>query len=460
MSNTAILDKENITTAVVEEISPVETPAMSEVVNVSESQDLEITSINPEFVEGSQIKLASPILVESIQNWPNFELSNIQTDNPVGYLMVPIATLGTWEHEVYGEVSFTQADFDNLKNNFNRRMLGYEPPLFLGHATDVNSFGDRPAAAFLEALAQQEDVLWGFYAVVDEEVYMDVKKGKYRYSSAEIVRNAKNTESGEDIGIFLFACALTNTPFLTKMPRVKALANKLDCTQNYQAFAFPLVLGNCVKKSPTRADVLLSASTPIDVAQNQTPVVTTPINITPTPEIMSNPTAATEAPDAAPAPVIAEPAKAPVSNAVGEDDLALNPIVLLASNRALEAELNDIRTKFATLTESFNTLKASADEAAQAQRLATIENATISAAAKQAFSAVIKTPGITDTAANQILDEVVKMSAAEEQTYLTQQGSSAGQDEVVAEQLDEEKAQAQKQNFAYASFVARLQPQK
>ncbi len=157
------------------------------------------------------------------------------------YFKVPIAVLGEWVHPQYGKVKFTQTDFDQMKANFSIKVTGYEPPLFLGHPVDRDSVEAAPAVAFLSDLTQEEDVLFGYFEVVDPNVYEDVKLGKYRYSSAELVREAVSKKTGEDIGTCLIGCALTNRPFLTEMPRVAALAEKFsECAELHTSFLFPL----------------------------------------------------------------------------------------------------------------------------------------------------------------------------------------------------------------------------
>lgn len=139
-------------------------------------------------------------------------------------LRVPIAVLGSWVHPEYGDVTFTQEDFDDMMRNFSENVSGFEPPLFYGHPIDRESFGGAPAAGFLIQLYQLGDTLFGEFEAVAES-YEQVKEGYYRYSSAEIVRNAVSKETGDPIGTLLVGTALTNRPFLTNMPRVKALAD-------------------------------------------------------------------------------------------------------------------------------------------------------------------------------------------------------------------------------------------
>lgn len=157
------------------------------------------------------------------------------------YLKVPIAVLGKWFHPDYGEVKFDQTDFDSMLQNWDGNVLGYEPPLFLGHPTDNSTVEGAPSVAFLEKLYQQSDTLYALYDPVDEKAYEDAAKGSYRYSSAEVSRNAISKKTGQPIGTVLRGAALTNRPFLTGMPRVEAVTQQFsESVENNLTILFPL----------------------------------------------------------------------------------------------------------------------------------------------------------------------------------------------------------------------------
>jgi hypothetical protein len=151
----------------------------------------------------------------------DWKLSEGKTADGKRFIRVPIAVLGEWKHPEYGDVKFTQEDFDEISCNWEKGVTGYEPPLYLGHSTSTETFGGEPAVAFLEKLYQEDHILFGEYDPVDEDVYEAAKKGIYRYSSAEVVRNGISKETGEKLGTVLVGACLTNRPFLTGMPRVE-----------------------------------------------------------------------------------------------------------------------------------------------------------------------------------------------------------------------------------------------
>ena len=157
------------------------------------------------------------------------------------YLKVPIAVLGEWFHPDYGEVKFVQTDFDSMLENWEENVVGYEPPLFLGHPIDNTTVEGAPSVAFLEKLYQESDTLYGLYDPVDAEAYQNAAKGSYRYSSAEVSRNAVSKKTGQPIGTVLRGAALTNRPFLTGMPRVEAVTQQFsESVDNNLTILFPL----------------------------------------------------------------------------------------------------------------------------------------------------------------------------------------------------------------------------
>ena len=152
------------------------------------------------------------------------------------YLKVPAAVIGEWKHPVYKKVKFTEKDFEDIINNFNNKVLTYEPTLTLGHVVGdelVKSGGiayttmeGAPSEAFLTNFYVEGGVLYSTYKVVNKEVYRAVKEGRYRYSSGEFYRGYIDRETGENLGTVMFGMALTNRPFL-RMPRVEALTDAI-----------------------------------------------------------------------------------------------------------------------------------------------------------------------------------------------------------------------------------------
>ena len=139
-------------------------------------------------------------------------------------IKVPIAVLGKWKHPKYGDLEFSQQDFDEMKANVESRVLGYEPPLYLGHIEKLPGRPEHPADGFISRVVQEGPVLFGEYDVVNDQTYNLVSKGQFRYSSGEFLRDHVSKKTGTRIGTTLVGLALTNRPFLTGMPRVTTLS--------------------------------------------------------------------------------------------------------------------------------------------------------------------------------------------------------------------------------------------
>lgn len=139
-------------------------------------------------------------------------------------LKIPIARLGKWHHPNYGQVSFNQKDFDAIVENFEKNARGYEPYLRYGHHEKGPGIHDGEKALGHMINAYQEgDILWGVFSPNNDNVVEEIRKGQYRYASAELIRNAMDKRTGEKVRIFLKGHTLTNAPFVPDLPQ-----NKID----------------------------------------------------------------------------------------------------------------------------------------------------------------------------------------------------------------------------------------
>ena len=144
-------------------------------------------------------------------------------------LKIPFFRLGKWVHPVYGELNITQKIFDQVLVNFKSGVLGQEPFVRIGHDLPTKQvFGDTEALAWIKNIVQEGDVLVAMGEPVNEEVSQLIKEKRYRFASAEYSEHGRNRETGKDVGALLSAIALTNEPFLTKLPEATLLANGGD----------------------------------------------------------------------------------------------------------------------------------------------------------------------------------------------------------------------------------------
>ncbi len=140
-------------------------------------------------------------------------------------IKIPFFRLGRWKHPEYGELVGTQEKFDAIIDNFRRNAAGRPPFVRLGHSKDsAVSFGDTPAQAWVYDIVQDGSVLYALAHPTSDEIYQAIKDKRYRFASPEYYEDYTNKETGAKVGPTLLAIALTNEPFLTRMPDVVALA--------------------------------------------------------------------------------------------------------------------------------------------------------------------------------------------------------------------------------------------
>lgn len=143
-----------------------------------------------------------------------------------GKLKIPFLRLGTWQHPRYGVVRVTQDDMRRMQENFRKNVLGRPPFVRLGHdREEASTFGGALALGWVKDLAQEGDVLYAVADPTDEAVPRAVREKKLRFASAEYDPDYVDKESGRRVGPVLLAVALTNEPYLTRLPEVVALAD-------------------------------------------------------------------------------------------------------------------------------------------------------------------------------------------------------------------------------------------
>jgi len=144
-------------------------------------------------------------------------------------LKIPFFRLGKWKHPKYGTISGTQGKFDQLIANFKNKALGREPFIRIGHdKSDSKIFGGAEAKAWVKDIVQEGEVIYALAEATDPEVEKLIREKRYRFASAEYDDNYFDKENGKNIGTVLSAIALTNEPFLTKLPENIVLAENSD----------------------------------------------------------------------------------------------------------------------------------------------------------------------------------------------------------------------------------------
>lgn len=140
--------------------------------------------------------------------------------------IINILKLGKFYDPRYDWFEITQKMFDSFIRNFSENILGYEPPLDIGH------MGDRgPGAAALYKRVFQEgeklfaEVEWfklGIEAVNDRGL---------KYISSEFIENFQHNESGTNMGATLLGGGLTMRPVIRGLDPV-ALSQAFGADEN------------------------------------------------------------------------------------------------------------------------------------------------------------------------------------------------------------------------------------
>lgn len=144
-------------------------------------------------------------------------------------LKIPVGRIGQWKHPKYGTIKMSQQTFDDIVRNFRAKTLGRDPFLRVGHdKADDPTFGGAKAEGWITDLVQEGDFLFALADPTNNEIAEKVKSKQFRYASPEYRENYQDKESGSFRGAVLEALALTNEPFLTRLPEARLLADPPD----------------------------------------------------------------------------------------------------------------------------------------------------------------------------------------------------------------------------------------
>jgi hypothetical protein len=386
--------------------------------------ELDLESEEPETKPIAYVKPQAPTAL-------NVDFSTFKTKQAFGALLVPHFPFGTWEHPWYGEMVFDEAVAKTAIANFELGVCAYDPGLFVGHV----NIGARPAVGFLEKMLIHDNCLWGLYAAVDEKTYMAVKRQQYRYSSMEIDMNYHNPRTRKDYGPTIVGCALTNEPFLTEMPDVRAFSLGRE-ESNRRSFSVMLGSDLAIEIPTIEVPELPEVfSKPIDMPEeNQTPVAVTP---EPTPE-----------------PVLATLPQASLTQSLSSTSTIEVTIKALAAELAeVKAENKELKNKMLSITDEHDKLVEQQKRERQERRLSIVSQAALSVGAKTAFETALKAPGLGEEAADELIAQVKALSVEEERTYLQQHGTEtpAADSAPVATSPEPTK------QFAYAKYLEQCQ---
>lgn len=143
-----------------------------------------------------------------------------------GVLQIPFFRLGSWKHPKYGEIKADKKFLADLIRNFKDGVLGRPVFVRLGHDRDnKTTFGDVPAEGWVKDIVERDGILCAIAEPTTSEAADLVRSGRYRFASAEYDPNFVDKETGKRVGPVLITIALTNEPFLTRLPEAVVLSD-------------------------------------------------------------------------------------------------------------------------------------------------------------------------------------------------------------------------------------------
>lgn len=181
-------------------------------------------------------------------------------------LKVPIAMAGTIPHPDYGVLKYGPKEIREMKENFEKEVLGFKSFITFGHldeepqATD----GQRKRGDITRMVIEQDEklgteVLSG-YVDVPDSVHEAVQKKEFEYTSPEIIRNFMSKSNGDRIGAVVTRVALTNSPYLPWRERkVEALSQVGEDNSKAESYSLPINLADITKplsdNNPSNMDI-------------------------------------------------------------------------------------------------------------------------------------------------------------------------------------------------------------
>lgn len=138
-----------------------------------------------------------------------------------------IAKTGSWKGHIAGEFELTQKDLNQIVFNFQNSgidiVVDYEHQTLLG--------AEAPASGWIKELKVEDNTL---FAKIEwtKRAKEQIKANEYRYLSPTLIKDAKDSKSGNSIGWYLHSVALTNTPFFQELEPISAKQNQNNKERN------------------------------------------------------------------------------------------------------------------------------------------------------------------------------------------------------------------------------------
>lgn len=145
----------------------------------------------------------------------------LQVSTRPGPRWVQLAYEGEWKGHPDGSFRFDATVFEQMVANFKARAV----KIVVDYEHSSGHLGlEAPAAGWISDLKVERDAtgraaLWGHVEWTQRAAGL-IEAQEYKYLSPTIFWSWKDPSTGDPAGAFLFAVALTNTPFLDQLPEL------------------------------------------------------------------------------------------------------------------------------------------------------------------------------------------------------------------------------------------------
>ena len=339
-------------------------------------------------------------------------------------LKIPIAVKGEWPYGKLGNVSLNQNDLDQIVRNWKEVRAGYDPPLFFGHPIPTTSIDGEPSEGWPEVIYQEGDVLYGEYEPTNPSLFSDIEAKRYRHASAEVLRNAKDKVTGEDLGTMLVGVALTNRPYLPLKDHTIEIVEKFSDNRTDTS----LILFTFDSESEGNADIdMTTVTTPVETIPEAVSDVATTSVATPaiaTTSVASIPvtSSVTSEPNLTDMVSLAEYNK--LLEQLAAQTASLSDMVPRSEYNNLATELASLASKFSNLEQSYSDTQAKEKARETQLKLAKLQELNIPATLKQTFSDMITAGTLPVESEAKLFSDYQNLSKENEKLYKFSQGAS------------------------------------
>jgi len=147
----------------------------------------------------------------------NFDMLGDETLDDSINGQIPILRKSKFKHPWYGEMSFDDAFFTALINNFYANTLGFELSIDVAHEPDLGAVG------WVKDLKYDKDVLTLMVQMLPTGLEL-IRTEKFKYASMSLDAAYVDSETDQGFGPVLMGAALTNRPFIHRQEQVALLS--------------------------------------------------------------------------------------------------------------------------------------------------------------------------------------------------------------------------------------------